>query len=464
LLVLLLVLGACVSFHPAPLSPAHQAQELDARSLDDPGLYAYLETVAPDMLAAWPPPSWDLESLTLAAFYFQPDLDVARARWAVAQAATRTAGERPNPTLNVTPGYDTTTAVPSPWLPLALLDLPLETAGKRGYRIAEARQLSEASRLALAATAWQVRSRVRTVLVTLCAARDRASMLKEQLDLLQEIVNLEELQHEAGAVAGFVLRQDRVASDEARLAWRDAQRQRAHALVALAEAVGVPAHALDGVRITSQELGREPAATTLAEARRRALCERSDILSALAAYAASQSALQLEVAKQYPDLNLGPGYQYDQGDNKWTLGLTLTLPLFNRNRGPIAEAQARRQEMAAHFEALQITVLADVDRAMAAYDAARQQLAEADVLLADAQGQREVAEAMHAAGETARGELLAQRLRSSQTRLARREALAAVQQALAMMESTLQCSLSAPESSWERSPRAVASVKGAMEP
>ncbi len=37
------------------------------------------------------------------------------------------------------------------------LDIPIETAGKRGYRMAEARYLSEAARLNIAQTAWEVR-------------------------------------------------------------------------------------------------------------------------------------------------------------------------------------------------------------------------------------------------------------------------------------------------------------------
>ena len=65
-------------------------------------------------------------------------------------AAKVTAGERPNPSLNVTPGYDTTTSMPSPWIPLGFLDVPIETAGKRGYRTAQAARLSEAARLKLA--------------------------------------------------------------------------------------------------------------------------------------------------------------------------------------------------------------------------------------------------------------------------------------------------------------------------
>ena len=41
-----------------------------------------------------------------------------------------------------------------------------------------------------------------------------------------------------------------------------------------------------------------------------------------------------------PDVHLNPGYQFDQGDNKWSIGLTFDLPILNQNQGPIAEAKA----------------------------------------------------------------------------------------------------------------------------
>jgi len=155
----------------------------------------------------WPVLFWDLESLTLAAFFYHPSLDVARAQWAVAQGGKVTAGQRPNPTLNITPGYDTTTRTPSPWIPLGSLDVPIETAGKRKYRIAHATGLSEAARLNIASAAWQVRSGVKRSLVELNAAREMETLLRGQQDLQAENVRLIEGQHDAGAVSAFEVTQ-----------------------------------------------------------------------------------------------------------------------------------------------------------------------------------------------------------------------------------------------------------------
>lgn len=112
-----------------------------------------------------------------------------------------------------------------------------------------------------------------------------------------------------------------------------------------------PAHLhQQGAAIEFAELERPIDARSLSTKtiRQHALTNRTDILRALADYAASQSALQLEVARQYPDVRLGPGYTFEVGEHRWSLiGAALTLPIFNQNQGPIAEAEARRREAAA---------------------------------------------------------------------------------------------------------------------
>src|SRR5437667_170854 len=154
-------------------------------------------------------------------------------------------------------------------------------------------------------------------------------------------------------------------------AWifRSRPRQSAEARSQLAEAVGLPSSALTDIELSFDGLDQFPTELTSAEVRRQAALSRTDLLAALAEYAASQSALQLEIAKQYPDLHLGPGYQLDQTDNKWSLGATLTLPVLNQNQGAIAEAKARREEAAARFVALQAQAVGEIDRAVAGYSA-----------------------------------------------------------------------------------------------
>ena len=452
-------LGGCVHFHDQPLSAEKSGADFSARTLTDVGLKDYLE--ANRVTGDWPRPAWDFNALTLAAFYYQPSLDVARAHWSVAKAGKTTAAERPNPTLSVVPGYNTTTTVPSPWFVTPSLDIPIETAGKRGYRIAQATQLSEVARRNIAFVAWQVRSSVRRSLVNLDAARATEALLQEQQTIQTENLRLLELQFQAGGISAFELTQARVAADNTRLAWRDAERQSAEARVQLAQAIGVPTHALDGAEFSFDSLHAMPADVLTAEARRQALLNRADILGALAEYAASQSALQLEIAKQYPDIHLSPGYEYDQGDNKWSLGLSVTLPVLNHNQGAIAEAQARRTETAAKFNALQAGVLAEIDLAVTVYHAALQKQADADAMLANLQRQEKASRAMLEAGEISKTELAALQLQFSTTALARQDALTKARQSKGQLEDSLQSPAELLPSA-EHSPRAEQAKSAAL--
>ena len=447
------LLAGCTHFRSQPLAPAETAARLESRSLGEPALKGFLEKNLHRELTNWPAASWDFDMLTLAAFYYHPSLDVARGRWAVAEAVKITAGGRPNPTLNVTPGYNTTTLTPSPWIPLGFLDIPVETAGKRGYRIAQAVGLSESARLNIASVAWQARSGVRRSLVALHAAQGAEVLLRDQQGLQAENLGLLERQHEAGAVSAFEVSQAGIAADNARLGLRDAERQSAEARVQLAEAIGVPASALAGVKFSFEGWGQLAGEASVTDARRQALLNRSDILSGLADYAAIEAGLQLEIAKQYPDVHLQPGYQFDQGDSKWSLGITVELPVLNQNQGPIAEAKARRTEAAARFNALQAGVLFEIDRAVAGYHAALQKRADADELLARSQKQEQRSRAMFEAGEISKGDLVALRLQLSAAKMARLDGLIKSQQALAQLEDALQSPLGLPASVWQTSPR-----------
>jgi len=172
------------------------------------------------------------------------------------------------------------------------------------------------------------------------------------------------------------------------------------------------------------------------------------VRGALAEYAASQSALQLEIANQYPDLHLGPGYAWNAGsagDSQWDLGLTLTLPVLNHNQGPAAEAEARRAQAAAHFLAVQANAIGEIDSALAGYNAALRQAATAKELLRHLRQRLDSVRAQEQAGEVdplAAANAEVEFGTASQSRLA---ALIKAQQALGQLEDALQSPLEMPE-------------------
>src|SRR5229473_3526512 len=121
----ILSLAGCAAqrYQAAPIVASATASRLESRNLADSRLQSFVEQNLGHSVSPWPPAIWDLQTLSLAALYFNPALDSARARIAGTEAALITAGARPNPSLSIAPG------IPTPYLLTLDFAIPLETAG-----------------------------------------------------------------------------------------------------------------------------------------------------------------------------------------------------------------------------------------------------------------------------------------------------------------------------------------------
>lgn len=383
-------------YKPAPLVPAIAASALEDRALDNPGLKPFIEKSFGHSIA-WPPRVWDLRFLTLAAFYFNPQLEIARDQVAAAEAAVVTAGMRPNPTLSVSLG------IPSPYLFDLGFAVPVVTAGKREYDIETAKNLSEAARLSVAQTAWTVRSAVRTALLNVLAAERSEVVSQTGQGLRAERVVWLAAQLKAGEIAKPIVDSAQLDLLNSQLAVRAAEGRAAQAKAALAAAIGIPASGLDNVRFGWPEFDQVPRAGALSAVRfrREAVLNRLDVRRALAQYRTAEAALQLQIARQHPNFSIGPGYQYEERHSFFLPALSVTLPIFNRNQGPIAEAEARRKQAADNLIGIQVRAMSESDQALAQYRAAYSQLHDAQQVLANLrQLQEPAARQAMAAGET----------------------------------------------------------------
>lgn len=371
-----IALAGCAAqrYHAAPIVPADTATRLESRSLSDAGFRTYVEREIEQTFAAWPPRTWDLKLLSLAALYFNPAMEAARARMEEANAAIVTAGARPNPTLNISPG------VPSPYLFSLDLDFPIETAGKRGYRIRSARDSGEAARFDLADEAWTVHSGVRAALLEYVLAQRKYALLSVEEELRTTQANLLQERLAAGEIARSEVDSAQIALSQSRLEGVAAEDAIDEARTKLAASIGLPDAALQDFDFSWTDLENPPpqASLTPEQIQREAVLNRMDVQRALAQYSAAEADLQLEVAKQYPDVEIGPGYTYEEKQNYFTLGLSVTLPVFNRNQGPIAEAEAKRKEAADVFIETQSKVISQGEQALASYSAALRELSESD--------------------------------------------------------------------------------------
>ncbi|MBA4233485.1 MULTISPECIES: TolC family protein [Ralstonia] len=437
------LLAGCATYQAQPIAPAQLALQFQERSLVSEDLRAYLSRELGQDVQPWPPARWNREMLSLAAWYYSPALDIARARWGTAKAGIEVADKIPNPVLQFPFQYSTPNPGPgAPFTTGPALDIPIETAHKRGYRVDQASHLSEAARLNIANEAWKVRSQVRDALLALYAARERIVSQSRKAEAEREIAAMSRKRLAVGQfsrpdVDAAVLADTQAQSDlvATRSAEQDARAQ-------LAAAIGVRAAALDGIRFDLDAFGTAPPAPPAADAQREAIFHRADLLASLAGYAAAESALQLEVAKQYPNIHLGLGYTYDTGTNKIAFGLAgIALPIFDQNQGGIREAEAKRKEAAARTAALQDTILSDLDHALARYRSSLEAMRLSEAYRTDARKQLDSQAASLAAGNTDRLTYAQAQVDYQTSEIAHLNAVVAAQQAAGALEDAMQRTL-----------------------
>jgi outer membrane protein TolC len=381
--------------------------------------------------------SWSVNKLALAAAYFHPDVALARAEADEVAAGIKTAQMRPNPVLTFLPQWASNNVVLTPWFFGPNLMIPIETAGKRTLRTEQALAAAEAARWRVSDRAWAARSRVRAAMLDLHSARENIRLLEIEQTLHDTAITKLTAQMEAGDVSPFELTQARLMLNRARLALQDARRLEATSEAQLAAAVGIPLTAIRSTKLDFSAFKRLP---DPGNSHRLALTRRADLMALLAEYAAAEQTLKLELARQYPDINPTPGYNYNAGQNRWQFGMNLQLP-FNRNRGPIAEAEARRISAEKRFLAQQGTIRGEIDVALAAYQTARAKASTAAQLAQEATIASNTTQRMVEAGDVSALELTRRQIEASAANLSLLAANIEAQTAAGALEDAMQSPL-----------------------
>jgi len=378
-LALLALAGCALESHvPRPLDAAQVQRDWIAAARvdpDDPALRLALEQARVDV-TTWPLPAWNLPALTVLALRRDPELAVARAEAAEALAARDAAGRRADPGLDLALEHHSAPgATDSPWsLGVALAGL-IGGDERRSAQRAQADALADEAVLRAALAAWQVRHRVRDAARDLDVAQRRQRHANDAATLRADDLRLAERRLFHGAA-------DARALDLARLRDAQAARERAasqgevlQARQTLARSLALPLSQLDALPLAAPPEDATPS-TPLQDVdlQRTMLLDRIEVRAQLARYAAADAALRVEIARQWPELSLKPGFMWDQGDHRWSLGVGFVLPLFERNQGAIAQANARRDTEGVRFTALQAQALADLESARVATDSAARQL------------------------------------------------------------------------------------------
>jgi len=369
--------AACASlpYEPRPLDPGAAADEYAQRSGNADGLKRFAIANGQSE-SVWPPGQWGLRELTLAALYFHPDMNTARARARVARAELSSLSQSQPISARLKPEYHNRVLPEDsgPWSLGLELEIPLVAQGKRAARVERGAFLADAADVDIGVTGWQVRARMRDRFLDLQGSRVNLDLLDAQLAARREMLALVSRRVDAGMLSARDLGVERAAV--ARLEGERDEEMSRHerAFGELGAALGLP---LDVVREMKLDFPAvETAAITSSdrELRGLALRNRLDVYRKLLEFGAADADVKLAVAEQNPGIVLGPGYAWDRGNNVWSLALAFSVPSVARAAAAIREAAARREVAAQLFITVQTSAIADTERAAAQLRLARQRL------------------------------------------------------------------------------------------
>lgn len=313
-----------------------------------------------------------------------PQMVAARAGVDAAAGDRIAAAKRPNPALSVdSAGYP----VFEPTKPVywggqeftVRVDQELELAGRRGLRTAAAEAAHQAASLTVDNQARQLALDVRRAyLVAVLAQADR-TVAQASLDEIDRVIALNQARFAQGEISGAEVRRlqvERLRFVEDVFAADLAVRNGRSALLALLDAprLDQPLELTDGLRMpaSADETALIAAGPAQADAvMAQATTQRPDLQIAQASQAQAETTTRLQRALRTPNLTIGGGYQNNFGSDGVVVGITVPLPLFNRNEGGIARAEAERRAADARLAATTLAVRLDVQRALNAVETNR---------------------------------------------------------------------------------------------
>ena len=299
-------------------------------------------------LLLWQLPTWaqardiGIEEALEAAVSGNPELAASGREVGVAQGLREQAGLFRNPTLSWlqegTESRNRTTTLG--------ISQPLELGGKRGARMELAERGQDVAALSLLARRNQLRGEVIASFYTALRAQERERLAQQSVELAQRGVVAAEGRVRAGKAPPLEANRAQVQLAEVRLEQARARRERADANQALATLMGLPLPDFTGVRSDSVEpLPGLPSSNQLLDR----LDDSAEMRLAKTRIDEGEAAVRLAKTQRIPDLDvsLGTKETIEAGtrDRIAVIGLSLPLPLFDRNQGNIL-AQSRRADQA----------------------------------------------------------------------------------------------------------------------
>jgi cobalt-zinc-cadmium efflux system outer membrane protein len=273
-----------------------------------------------------------------AAFAENPDLAAARWEIGVAEGARQQAGLIPNPVLSWeaedTRRKTSTTTV--------MLSQDLELGGKRGARIDVARRGQDAAQIELERRGNELRAEVVQAFYAAVRAQTGLDLARQSQRLAERGLQVANGRIEAGKSSPVEATRAQVQLAETHLQVRRAETLKANSYRELARATGSSTAQFDRLEYTELSPGKSPSAAKMLVA----VNQSAELRLAQAQIEERDALLGSERAQRIPDLTVSIGSQYSREDRERVnvVGLSMPLPLFNRNQGNVLSASRRADQ------------------------------------------------------------------------------------------------------------------------
>jgi len=347
ILIFFLSLMGCAEYKSLPITPETVSASLTPPSFTDirtqardirhpvlkPVLFDETDGLSPDEAA-------------ILAVLINPSLRAMRDRRAIASSQLLQAGLLPNPQLSYSPSFPTGGSTAGTINAFGLgLNWNVTALISRSAKIDAAKLQREEVDLAIAWQEWQIAQAARVAVYRLLTLDKQVELSLEMQKRLQE--NLKSVTHAVneGLLTGLRLAAARTTLNKANVRLQRFEKQVREQKLLLNRAMGLPPRTdiklqantelPENVKITSQD-------SLAHDVENR----RLDILAFRKGYESQEASVRVAIKKQFPKINIGLTHSKDTGNVFTTgLGVSISLPIFNRNQGKIAIARATRQQL-----------------------------------------------------------------------------------------------------------------------
>jgi outer membrane protein TolC len=245
----------------------------------------------------------------------------------------------------------------------------LETSGKRGARIAVAKQGMDQSRLQAELVRRQIELNVLDAYWKAKSAQSLAALYSQDADYFTQVIAYYEARFREGKIAEVDLLRVRLQAEQIQAASANARLDSEKALLTLAEEMNA---APDSSWALSEDFEalEEPKPIPAGAG---PISLRTEERLAQQAVAQAEAQTRLEKANGRPDLLFTGGYKRDVGIDSPIAGIQFDLPIFNRNQGAVAAAHADEEAARESYQATRNRLAAELQLAQREYEMRRDQ-------------------------------------------------------------------------------------------